>query len=115
MCGSRPCRYSRTQRTRARAETLLEALKDENADVRAQACWALGERRVAAAVDPLILLLKNDREADVRAQAAEALGSIGDQRAADALTAALKDKESDVRRGAANALAQLVDADAEHK
>ena len=34
-------------------------------------------------------------------------GAIGDVRAADALTAALKDKEPDVRREAAMALARL--------
>jgi len=71
--------------------TLVEMLRDENADVRAQAASALGERRATAAIDPLVLMLKNDHDADARAQAAEALGSLGDERAVDALTAALKD------------------------
>jgi len=46
---------------------------------------------------------------DARSQAASALGAIGDVRAADALTAALKDKEPDVRREAAMGLARLAD------
>ena len=77
--------------------------------MRAQACWALGERGAASAVDPLIQMLKNDPNADARSQAASALGAIGDVRAADALTAALKDKEPDVRREAAMGLARLAD------
>jgi HEAT repeat protein len=50
--------------------TLSAALQDENADVRTQACSALGERRAANAVDPLIQLLKTDPDSDVRSQAA---------------------------------------------
>jgi len=90
-------------------EALLSALKDENADVRAQACWALGERGAASAVDPLMQMLKSDPNGDARSQAASALGAIGEVRAADALTAALKDREPDVRREAAMALARLAD------
>jgi HEAT repeat protein len=60
-------------------------------------------------VDPLIQMLKSEPNGDARSQAASALGAIGDARAADALTAALNDKEPDVRREAAMALARLAD------
>ena len=97
---------------RSNGEALLAALKDENADVRAQAC--VGTRRTSGgrrgrSADPDAR--RSDHDADARAQAARPWAAIGDLRAADALTAALKDKEPDVRREAAMALAHLVDAD----
>jgi len=45
----------------------------------------------------------------VRSHAALALGELGDARAEEPLTGALKDKAADVRRNAAVALSRLVD------
>jgi HEAT repeat protein len=45
----------------------------------------------------------------VRAKAAWAIGEIADQRAADALSASLKDEHPEVRKMAAWALAEVTD------
>ena len=59
-----------------------------------------------AAVTGLIAALK-DADQGVRVKAIDALGEIGDARALDALTAALKDTDVTIRRHAAAAIAQL--------
>jgi HEAT repeat protein len=48
-----------------------------------------------------------DTDQDVRKQAIWALGQIQNPKAVDALTAALKDGNTEVRRSAAQALAQI--------
>lgn len=69
-------------------DAALGMLKDEA--VRKAAVIALGERRSAKGVMPLIALLsEND---DVALSSAEALGKIGDMRAVDPLIDALMDK-----------------------
>jgi HEAT repeat protein len=112
-------------------------LKDEVADVRRQAVFALGRLRDEKAVGPLTQALKDpapdvreqaaralgqlrsadavpgliallkDPAKDVREAAALSLGSIADPRAIDPLTAALKDVEPEVREQAARALGQI--------
>lgn len=54
----------------------------------------------ASEVDILIQELK-DENSYVRWRAAETLGKIGDSRAVDPLIAAMKDKDEEVRMGAA--------------
>lgn len=86
---------------------LRKSLKDPNADVRRHALMAIGEYRDVASLDLLIDVLENDKNSDLRQYAAMALGEIGDIKAVDALTAALKDKNKEVRRHAAFALSNL--------
>jgi HEAT repeat protein len=56
-------------------EGLIEALKDEDSNVRWRVAYALGEIGDRRAVEPLIEALK-DKDSDVRWQAAEALEKI---------------------------------------
>ena len=63
---------------------LISSLKDENADVREQAAFALGQIRDRGAVEALVIAIK-DPIADVREQVAFALGQLRDPRAIDAL------------------------------
>jgi HEAT repeat protein len=57
---------------------LIQALGDGDRDVRAAACWALGEIGDGQAVPPLIQALGMEgRLSDVRAAACEALVKIG--------------------------------------
>ena len=73
-------------------ESLIQALKDEDRDVRTGAAEAL--RKIGEpAVDPLIKALK-DENSDVREVAAECLGEIGDARAVEPLIQALKHKDA---------------------
>jgi HEAT repeat protein len=60
---------------------LLKCLKDENMGIRASAAQLLGERKVQAAVKPLIKMLKTDKAYNARIVAAVALYKIGDERA----------------------------------
>ncbi len=57
-------------------KALIEALKDENHEVRKQAAISLGEIKAPHAVEPLIATLK-DENPEVRKAAAWALGEIG--------------------------------------
>lgn len=57
-------------------KALIEALKDENNEVRKQAAISLGEIKTPHAVEPLIATLK-DEDPEVRKAAAWALGEIG--------------------------------------
>jgi len=84
---------------------LIDALKDEDFNVRYSAAGAL-EEIGEPAVEPLIEALK-DKNRDVRESVAYALGKIGDTLAVEPLIEALKDKDSYVRAGAAIALGKL--------
>jgi len=64
-------------------ESLIQALKDEDQDVRTGAAEALRKIREPA-VDPLIKALK-DEKSDVQGVVAECLGEIGDARAVEPL------------------------------
>jgi HEAT repeat protein len=56
---------------------LIEALKDEEADIRSDAAWGLGSfGEQAKAAIPALLAAKNDRDAKVRKAAGVALSRI---------------------------------------
>jgi HEAT repeat protein len=71
-------------------EPLMAQLKNENALVRSNAAWCLGELRDNRAVDALIQLLQEDGDYPPRIAAATALGQLKDQRALWSLVATLK-------------------------
>ena len=87
---------------------LVEALKDNDAEVRQNLAVALAKFGTAA-VDPLSQALK-DTNADRRGGAAYALGLIGPtaRAALPALLDAVSDKEPDVRRQASYAVGRLI-------
>jgi len=90
-------------------EGLIEALKDKDSYIRCRAAWALGNIKDARAVEPLIETLR-DGYSYVRMGAVFTLGDIGDKKAVEPLTnTALKDKDKDVRREAAEALDKIKD------
>ncbi len=116
---------------RRAVEPLIEALKDKDFTVRGMAASALGNIKDARAVEPLIKALK-DEGRTVRSSAAEALEKIAWQPkdnvekayylialgqwdelvklgkpAVEPLIEALKDKDSDVRSSAAEALGEI--------
>jgi HEAT repeat protein len=70
-------------------DPLIQALRDENWEVRRNAKEALGKMGVPA-VEPLIRALKDENKG-VRGKAAEALGNIGDPRAVEPLIQTLKE------------------------
>lgn len=113
---------------------LIGALKDQEYDLRYRAIEALGEIKDNRAVEPLIAVRK-DKNSSVRKDVAEALEKLGwspedvKQRviylidkgkwnecvnigkpAVEPLIAALKDKDSDVRKKAAEALGKIKDS-----
>ena len=55
------------------------------------------------------MALVRDSDVDVRARAIGALGELGDSRAVEAITGALKDADAGVRLRAVRALAELTD------
>ncbi|HEY3362704.1 MAG TPA: HEAT repeat domain-containing protein [Methanosarcina sp.] len=87
---------------------LIEALKDENPQVRSFAALALGEIRDKKAVEPLIEIL-NDLSPEVRMNAAYSLGEIGDVKAVEPLLKLLKDENGEVVRFTVIALGLLKD------
>jgi HEAT repeat protein len=84
-------------------EPLIAALKDGDQGIRRSATGAL-VKIGAPAVEPLIAAFKDQ---DVRKYVARALGRIGDPRAAEPLSAGLKDQNGDVRTAAAEALGHI--------
>jgi len=82
---------------------LIDALNDEDADIRADAAGGLGLIADNRAVEALIRAL-TDESTGVRVNAAQALGMMPDHRAADALKAALDDENAHVRELASRAL-----------
>jgi hypothetical protein len=88
-------------------------LEDSDADTRASVAQALA-RIGRQSVTPLTNLLKDkDKSAALRANAAYVLGQIGTQaqEALPALTKALKEKDKDLRKRAAFAIANIVQGD----
>ena len=85
--------------------SLLQALKDEDWNVRTWAADALGELNDKQAVIPLVELLADSNE-QVRIDAAVSLGKLGDQRAVGALLKLL-DTQDRVRQHAIRALGRL--------
>jgi putative heme-binding domain-containing protein len=90
------------------ADAWLAALGDADPDLRAQAARALGYRRVASAVKPLIAAL-GDEDGAVRLQATIGLGRIGDRQAVGSLCDALADPERFVQFTAMQALRAIGD------
>jgi hypothetical protein len=89
---------------------LLDALKDNDADVRQSAASALASIG-RPAIDPLVDVLRDkDQNKELRANAAYVLGQMGHnaQEALPTLTKALKDDDKDVRRRAAFAVQRIV-------
>ena len=87
---------------------LIEALKNEDSEVRWEAAIVLRKAGDKSAVPALTEALK-DKDSEVRRKAAYALGWIGDKSAIPALTEALKDKDSLVRMYATQALRTIRD------
>ncbi|MEM9192492.1 MAG: HEAT repeat domain-containing protein [Myxococcota bacterium] len=87
-------------------ESVLLALSDPDAGVRAEAASAAGRIRLADAV-PRLLDWLDEQDADVRASAVTALGSIGDDRTVPSLVRTLGDSNADVRRAAVTALSTI--------
>ncbi|MDY9925929.1 HEAT repeat domain-containing protein [Methanosarcina sp.] len=85
---------------------IIEALKDEDEDVRWRAAEALGNIKSDTAVQPLINALK-DENYNVRWRAAKALGNIKSDTAVQPLINALKDENYNVRWRAAEALGNI--------
>jgi len=90
-------------------ESIIEALRNEDPDIRWEAARALGVIRDPRAVEPLIAALA-DTDPDVRRKAALALAKIHDQRAVEALLAcSMKDENQVVRWAAAFGLGRFQD------
>ncbi|KDE56185.1 HEAT repeat domain-containing protein [Methanoculleus sp. MH98A] len=91
---------------RPAAEGLLRVLKDDDPEMQRAAAGVLGEMREAA-LGPLTDAL-NDTDRFVRLVAARNLGNIGDARAIEALSGALKsERDSVVRAAVAEALGYM--------
>jgi HEAT repeat protein len=91
----------------------LQALRDDDWQVRTAAAMALEEigPRAAVAVPDLVQTLEKDQRAEVRRAAAEALGSIKPTtiEAISALTRATEDQSAYVRWAAAKALSAITE------
>jgi HEAT repeat protein len=88
---------------------LINALADDNQDVRSHVELALERRGDAEEfLGPVLPLLKNG-SAGVRSSVVTVLGYMNDQRAVDAIVAALEDLDSGVRWRAASALDRSAD------
>jgi len=87
---------------------LINAMKDEDSNVREFSnrllLYGLGEE----AVDPLISFLKEE-DSFILLKVVMALGNIEDPRAIEPLIEVLKNKDSEVRKSAVNALGQIKD------
>jgi len=95
-------------------EPLIACMKDNNAKVRYGASVALGKLGDARATEPLITYIasldgKSQEDFIRRSDAANALVKLG-KSAVEPLIPFLKDRNVDVRRGAAEALGKLGDA-----
>ncbi len=90
----------------AAVQPLINALKDEDLEVRCKAARALGNIKSDTAVQPLINALK-DEDSYVRRSVAEALGNIKSDTAVQPLINALKDEDYYVRRSATEALGNI--------
>jgi putative membrane-bound dehydrogenase-like protein len=85
-----------------------QGLSDKNADVRAQAARAMGNRKLSAGTKSLVSGLK-DADASVRLHSTIALGRIASPESAAPLYASLADEDAFVRHTAMQALRQIQD------
>ena len=90
---------------------LIEALRNEDEDIRAAAAETLAIKGNVAAVPALIRALQDDEES-VRKSAVSALGTIGDAAIVPRLIEALNDSDSYVRQNAVYALEELATREA---
>ena len=88
---------------------LVATLRDDHAEVRDRAAWALGELEEPSAVPGLTAALK-DGDVSLRRMAAWALGEIEDASAIPGLVAALQDGDAQLRSKSAWALGEIEDA-----
>lgn len=88
--------------------SLIEALKNDNNNIRNGAATALGRIKDIAAIDHLCRLLKSKLRSD-RIGAIEALEKIAGPTSTESLIEALKDKDRDVRRMSVKALGVIGD------
>ena len=86
-------------------DRLTTTLKNKNATLRQMSAMALGVAKKREVVDLLIAALKDDIAA-VRAESARSLGKIGDQRALAPLAELVADSETNVRIAAAYGLGE---------
>ena len=86
---------------------LLNALNDEQPEVRANAAGALSSFENHPPVCEALIDILSDSHEGVRVSAASALGYLGDKRALPALQSALNDPSEQVCRTAASAIEQL--------
>ncbi len=91
---------------------LLQALEDEDADLRAAAVQVLGRRHHPSTLKAVLKCLK-DPEPAVRVHAAMALGAFGDRRLIPYLAAVLKARDDALVCAAIDSLARIGDPDAE--
>ena len=89
---------------------LMKLLSHEEEYTRGMAALALGAKKVAASYDALARMTLQDKSGYARRCAAIALGWLGDARAKDVLTKALKDEDGLVRGNAESALKLLGEA-----
>ncbi|QEG26977.1 putative lyase [Gemmata obscuriglobus] len=94
------------------AGPLAELLKDGEKPVRVAAVYALGRIAPEAGTtiaEALAAMLATEKEADIKREVLASLGLLGEKSGpvVTALTAALADKDDDVRRGAARTLGTL--------
>ncbi|MEW5957693.1 MAG: HEAT repeat domain-containing protein [Chloroflexota bacterium] len=85
---------------------LIQALQDNDSEVRFAAASVLGQKGEPKAVEFLIRALKDDNS-DVRLAAATALGAIKEAKATEALRQLLADKDTNVQQAAQQALAKI--------
>jgi len=93
-------------------QNLIQALRDENADVARDAAVELGATKDRSAVQPLIDVIANTDgyyHNVVRAAAAESLGRLGDVRAVEPLLLLSRDTMAEASAEAVRALALLND------
>ncbi len=88
-------------------EPLIQALNDENKDVRKEAAIAFRNMGSFKAVIPLTKVLLKDYDKEVQTEAVETLRKIKDVRAIEALIQALKDEDIVVQVKAELALEEI--------
>jgi HEAT repeat protein len=87
-------------------EPLIEVLRDKNSNIRKKAAEALGRIGDSRAVRPLIIVASKDESWWVQGEATKALVKIG-KPAVEPLIEALRDKNSNIRKKAAEALGRI--------